>query len=244
MSAHRGHRLAAVFAHPDDETFAIGATLARYAHAGVHLALYCATDGGAGQASDVPLGTPAELGAIRRNELYAAARHLGVRDVTVGGHADKGLAALDPELLVADIVAFLRRAQPTVVITFGPEGAPTGHPDHRAISRAATAAFFLAALPTEYEGTGVPHRAARLYYTTYHPPRPGARLQRVGLPATARLDARPWQHWKRDAFQLHATQRVHQATFEEIALTDEEWFALASGAPQVDDVADDLFDGL
>ena len=244
MTPRRGRRLAAVFAHPDDETFATGATLARYAHAGVHLSLYCATDGRAGQSSDVPVGSPAELGDLRRNELHVAARHLGIHDVTIGGHPDRGLAAVDPEVLVGEIVAFLRRTQPTVVITFGPEGAPTGHLDHRAISRAATSAFFLAALPTEYEGTGVPHRAARLYYTTYPPPRPGARLQRVGLPPTARLDARPWQHWKREAFQLHVTQRVHQATFEEIALTDEEWFALASGTPQVDDVADDLFDGL
>lgn len=244
MSALRGRRLAAVFAHPDDETFATGATLARYAHAGVHISLFCATDGEAGKSSDVPVSSAAELAQIRRNELYAAARHLGIRDVTPCGYPDKGLAELDADVLIGDIVKFLRRAQPDVVITFGPEGAPTGHADHRAISRAATAAFFLAALPTEYEGSGQPHRAARLFYTTYYPPMPGARLQRLGLPPTARLDARPWQQWKREAFQLHATQRVHQGTFEEIALTDEEWFALASGTPQVDDVVDDLFEAL
>lgn len=244
MSRNRGRRLAAVFAHPDDETFATGATLARYAHDGVHVSLFCATDGGAGQCSDVPVASPQELAGIRRNELHAAARHLGIRDVTPAGHPDKGLATLDPDVLIGDIVRFLRRTQPDVVVTFGPEGAPTGHTDHRAVSRAATAAFFLAALPTEYEGGGVPHRAARLYYTTFYPPLPGARLQRVGLPPTARLDARRWEHWKRDAFMLHATQRVHLGTFEEIAVTDEEWFTLASGVPQPDDVVDDLFDGL
>lgn len=239
-----GRRLALVFAHPDDETFATGATLARYAHAGVHIALFCATDGNAGKSSDVPVASPAELATIRRNELHAAARHLGVRDVTTTGHADKGLAGMDADALVGDVVAFLRRARPDVVVTFGPEGAPTGHVDHRAISRAATAAFFLAALPTEYPDAGPPHRAGRLYYTTFYPPRPGARLQRVGLPPTARLDARPWQRWKRAAFQLHATQRVHEPTFEEIAMTDEEWFTLASGIAQGDDVVDDLFEGL
>ena len=244
MSRHRGRRLAAVFSHPDDETFATGATIARYAHAGAEIALFCATDGAAGKSSAIPVGSPEELASIRRNELHAAARHLGVRDVTACGHPDKGLSAMDAEALIGDIVRFLRRVQPEVVITFGPEGAPTGHADHRAISRAATAAFFLAALPTEYEGTGQPHRAARLYYTTYRQPRPGARLQRLGLPPTARLDARPWERRKREAFMLHATQRVHQGTFEEIALTDEEWFTLASGTTQGDDVVDDLFENL
>lgn len=244
MSAHRGRRLALVFAHPDDETFATGATIARYARAGVHIALFCATDGGAGKSSDVPVASPQELAAIRRNELHAAARHLGIRDVIACGHPDGGLAGVDDEALIGDVVRFLRRVQPEVVVTFGPEGAPTGHPDHRAISRAATAAFFLAALPTEHEGTGQPHRAARLYYTTFYPPRPGARLQRLGLPPTARLDARPWEQRKREAFMLHATQRVHQSTFEELAMTPEEWFALASGAGQGEDVVGDLFDGL
>ncbi|MBA3889964.1 MAG: PIG-L family deacetylase [Gemmatimonadaceae bacterium] len=244
MSAHRGRRLALVFAHPDDETYAMGASIARYAHAGVHIALFCATDGAAGKSSDVPVNSQEELAAIRRNELHAAARHLGIRDLTACGHPDTGLTALDPDVLIGDIVRFLRRVQPEVVVTFGPEGAPTGHPDHRAISRAATAAFFLAALPTEYEGSGLPHRAARLYYTTFLPPKPGARLQRLGLPPTARLDARPWERRKREAFMLHATQRVHQATFEELAMTEEEWFALASGVGQGEDVVGDLLEGL
>ena len=76
--------------------------------------------------------------------------------MTACGHPDKGLSAMDADVLIGDIVRFLRRVQPDVVITFGPEGAPTGHADHRAISRAATAAFFLAALPSEFEGAGQP----------------------------------------------------------------------------------------
>ncbi len=83
MTSLRGRRLAAVFAHPDDETFATGATLARYAHDGVQISLFCATDGGAGQSSDIPLASPDELALIRRNELHAAARHLGIRVVTL-----------------------------------------------------------------------------------------------------------------------------------------------------------------
>ena len=50
----------------------------------------------------------------------------------------------DPDIVIGEIVALLRRERPDVVITFGPEGAPTQHRDHRAISRLATAAFLLA----------------------------------------------------------------------------------------------------
>ena len=66
--------LVAVFAHPDDETFAIGGTLARYAGEGVRCSLYCATDGDAGRSSGIPVSSRAELGALRRRELHAAAR--------------------------------------------------------------------------------------------------------------------------------------------------------------------------
>lgn len=238
-------RLACVFAHPDDETFAMGATLARAAAAGVHVALWCATDGGAGKSSDVPAEDAAALARIRRNELHLAARHLGVRTVQAAGHPDGGLTGMDQEQLLAEIVRFLRAAQPDVVVTFGPEGAPTGHPDHRVLSRVATAAYFLAALPTEVPDAGPPCRAARLYYTTYPPPAPHeGRAFRLGLPPTARVNARRWNARKREAFRLHATQRVHEGTFERLAMLDEEWFALASGLAQPDDVVDDLFAGL
>lgn len=244
MSRLAGRRLAFVFAHPDDETFAVGATIARYAHEGVHVSLFCATDGSAGKSSDVPVSSVEELGTLRRNELHIAASVLGIRDVFTPGHADKGLAALDPEALVGDVVAFLRETRPDVVVTFGPEGAPTGHPDHRAISRATSAAFFLAALPTEFPERGQPHRAARLYYATYRPPAPDAELQRLGLPPTARLDARPWLARKREAFRAHVTQRMHEHRFESLAVADEEWFTLASGTPQLEEPCDDLFENL
>lgn len=243
MKASNGRRLALVFAHPDDETFAVGATVARYAHEGADISLFCATDGNAGKSS-VPVSSPDELAQLRRNELISAAHLLGIREVIARGHADKGLGTMDAEQLIGDVVGFLRAVQPEVVVTFGPEGAPTGHPDHRAISRATTAAFFLAALPTEFPEQGMPHRAARLYYVTFPPPAPEAELQRLGLPATARIDARAWLARKREAFLMHATQRLHEPRFAELALTDEEWFTLAAGVPQDDDVVADLFDGI
>jgi LmbE family N-acetylglucosaminyl deacetylase len=238
--------IAAVFAHPDDETFSIGGTIATYAARGVRWDLFCATDGDAGRSSGVPIGSRAELGALRRNELIAAARLLGVRgEIIARGHPDGGLAVVDPDDLVGDIVRFLRRARPDVVITFGPEGAPNAHRDHRAISRAATAAFFLAASPTAYaEQRLAAHAPARLLYVSWPPPGQGSPHTVHGVPATFHVDVRRQLDLKRRAFDVYATQRELRDRFELLGMTDEEWFALAAGRPQRNEAADDLFDGL
>src|SRR3712207_5877735 len=168
--------IAGVFAHPDDETFSIGGTIAKYAARGVRWDLFCATDGDAGRSSGVPVGSREELGALRRNELIAAARLLGVRgEIVARGYPDGGVAEVQPDQLVGDVVQFLRDTRPDVVVTFGPEGAPNAHRDHRAISRAATAAFFLAAAPTAYpEQQRAPQGAARLFSVSWAPPGPGS----------------------------------------------------------------------
>jgi N-acetylglucosamine malate deacetylase 2 len=238
-------RIAAVFAHPDDETFSIGGTIAKYARRGVHWDVLCATDGDGGRSSGLPVSSRAELGELRRNELIAAARLLGIRgDIVTCGYPDGGLADVDPDRLVGDVVTFLRQARSNVVVTFGPEGAPNAHRDHRAISRAATAAFFLAASPTAYPGQVAPHTAARLFYCTWPPPGPGSPHTVHGTPATARVDVRQELDLKRRAFRVHATQRDLQDRFETLATTDEEWFALASGRPQLRETISDLLDGL
>jgi len=237
---------AGVFAHPDDETFSIGGTIARYAAAGVRWDLFCATDGDAGRSSGVPVASKAELGALRRNELIAASRLLGVRgQIVTCGYPDGGLAEVHPDQLVGDVVKFLRDTRPDVLITFGPEGAPNAHRDHRAVSRAATAAFFLAASPTAYaEQQRAPHAARRLYYVTWAPPGPGSPHTVHGAPVAARVDVRGEVVLKRRAFDLYATQRELRDRFELLATTDEEWFALvASVSPARDPVAD-LFAGL
>ena len=238
--------LAAVFAHPDDETFAMGATLPRYAAVGIALHLLAATDGDGGRASGIAVGSREELGRLRRAELHEAARRLGVRTVTSLGHPDGGLPAVDADRLVGEVVRFLRAHRPEVVVTFGPEGAPNLHRDHRAISRAATAAFFLAALPTAYleqlaEGLA-PHAARRLFYDAWEP---GAgALAAHSVPVTARLDAAPWDDAKRAAFDAHRTQHEFRDRFEEIAMRDDESFALAAGVPQPRALVEDLFEGL
>jgi LmbE family N-acetylglucosaminyl deacetylase len=237
--------IAAVFAHPDDETFSIGGTIAAYAVTGARWDVFCATDGDAGR-SAIPVSSRGELASLRRNELIAAARLLGVRgQIVTRGHPDGGLAQVDADQLIGEIVRFLREARPDVVITFGPEGAPNAHRDHRAICHAATAAFHLAASPTAYTDPSLaPHAAARLFYVAWQPPGPGSPHTVHSVPATARIAVRHELELKRRAFQLHATQRGLQDKFELLALTDDELYALAGGRPQPGEMIDDLFAGL
>src|SRR5690349_22945385 len=183
-------RLACVFAHPDDETFASGGTIAKLAAADVRIDLFCATDGDAGKSSGVPVSSRGELGARRRVELTAAAQVLGIASLSTPGHGDGVLREVDPDRLVGEIVFFLRRYRPDIVLTFGPEGAPTQHRDHRSISRAATAAYFLAGLATEYADQlreAEPHTPSRLYYTAWDPPEPGSELMALSQPVTCRV---------------------------------------------------------
>jgi LmbE family N-acetylglucosaminyl deacetylase len=242
------HGLACVFAHPDDETFAVGGTVASCAASGIACDLFCATDGDAGRSSGIPVSSRAELGAIRRTELRAAATTLGIREIDLAGHPDGALGQVDANVLVGEIVRFLRRVRPTVVLTFGPEGAPTGHRDHRAISRAATAAFFLAGLPTEYSeqltDDLTPHRPTRLFYVAWQPPRPEAELKLHSVPATASIDIAARHSQKLAAFMAHTTQRDHHNRFVELGLTPVEYFALAAGVPQPRAMISDLFEGL
>jgi LmbE family N-acetylglucosaminyl deacetylase len=240
--------IAAIFAHPDDEVFSIGGTIARYARDGARCNLYCATDGDAGRASGVAVRSQAELGARRRTELEEGARVLGFHTLRFGGLPDGALGAADVDAVIGEIVGCLREWKPAIVITFGPEGAPNTHRDHRAISRLATAAFFAAGIPTMYPeqlALGLePHVAARLFYVAWRAPAPSAALPARSLPITAEIDIRDFIEVKRASFLAHATQRDHLARFEELGLTPTECFHLAAGRPQPRAVIQDLFDGV
>ena len=240
--------LSGIYAHPDDETFSGGGTYAKYAAQGARVTIYCATDGDAGKTSGLPVSSKAELGALRRTELTAAAKILGIARLETPGHPDGGLRGVDPDALVGEIVLHLRRERPQVVITFGPEGAPNTHPDHRVISRAATAAFFLASNPsvfTDQLRDGVkPHAASRLYYVAWPAPHADAALKTHAVPATATIDVRRFRQTENAAWREHKSQQALQQRFDETAATDEELFAFAAGAPQSRAMVDDLFDGV
>jgi N-acetylglucosamine malate deacetylase 2 len=122
--------VAAVVAHPDDETFGLGALLANLAGEGREVRLLCFTHG---EASTV--GAADGLGEIRRRELFAAAEVLGVAKVTLLDLPDGSLDSLPEADLDAHVDGWLG-PDVAALLVFEPLGV-TGHGDHRAVSRAA-----------------------------------------------------------------------------------------------------------
>src|SRR5215471_12412073 len=131
-------RILAVFAHPDDEVFCCGGTLAKYVAGGAEATILTATRGEAGQIRDASIATRATLGQVREAELRRAAACLGVQRVDVLDHIDGTLRDLDQEALADEVAAEIEAVDPDVVITFGADGA-YGHPDHIAIGEVTTA---------------------------------------------------------------------------------------------------------
>ncbi|WP_342772414.1 PIG-L deacetylase family protein [Brevibacillus fluminis] len=129
-------RILLVFAHPDDETFATGITIAKYHNEHqAEITLLCATRGQAGKPGEPPLCTQDELPFFREGELLNAARLLGINKVQLLDYEDKHLSDVPRAELAAHIVSAIQTTKPQVVITFASHGI-SGHPDHKAISAA------------------------------------------------------------------------------------------------------------
>jgi LmbE family N-acetylglucosaminyl deacetylase len=124
----------AVFAHPDDETYGPGATLARLGAEGAAVRLITMTRGESATMGDSPLYSPEFLAATRVKELQCACRALGISRHETLDFPDKGLAAVPEEDLAAPVLAALLESRPRLVITFHPEGI-SGHEDHKTVTR-------------------------------------------------------------------------------------------------------------
>src|SRR5262245_11377346 len=109
---NRAPRLLAVLAHPDDESLGMGGTLAKYASEGAEVFLLTATRGDRGRYRGIPVGDPkhpgaAKLAQIREGELHAAARVLGIREVSLLDYCDQDLDRVDPREAVAAIARYI-----------------------------------------------------------------------------------------------------------------------------------------
>lgn len=176
-SSNASRRLLAVFAHPDDETFGTGGTLALYARRGVEVHLICATRGEVGEAPPGLRGF-ASIGEMREDELRSAASVLGLKTVHFLGYQDSGmpgsadnyhpqaLAAAPVEQVARQVAGYIRQIRPQVVITFDPMGGYR-HPDHIAIHRATVAAFGMAGDPAREIDDLPPYAPPKLYYATF-----------------------------------------------------------------------------
>jgi LmbE family N-acetylglucosaminyl deacetylase len=263
-------RLLCVFAHPDDESLANGGMLARYAAEGVETALVVATRGERGwlgEAAAYP--GPEAYGAEREGEVRAAARVLGLREVTFLDYRDGELDRADPTEATAKIAAHIRRVRPDVVVTFAPDGA-YGHPDHIAICQFTTAALVRAADPAPLPaGDFSPHRVAKLYYMVATQPLfdayqavfgelvmrvDGVERRGVAWPAwavTTRIDTRAYRQTAWAAIRCHASQLAVYHQLGEVSATvqAELWDAqtyyramsLVNGGR---DMEEDMFEGL
>lgn len=194
QESHVKHTLLVVTAHPDDESFPMGGTLAKYAAEGARVVLVSATRGEAG----LPGIGAAETARIREAELRAAALTLGVARVEFLDHVDGQLSQADPGEVVDKLIALLEEERPDAVITFGRDGI-SGHPDHVAVHAHVTEAFRRAHLP------------GRLFYVVPSE----ATFQGCRIPPmhatdsgrTAAIDICAYREIKVRAMQCHASQK-------------------------------------
>jgi len=167
--------LLAVLAHPDDESFGMGGTLALYASRGVEVHLVCATRGEVGEATPELLKGFESIAKLRESELRCAAGILGLAGVHFLDYRDSGmpgspdnthpqaLAAQPLDDVAANVVCYIRQLKPQVVLTFDPIGGYR-HPDHIAIQRATVRAFEQAG-NAEFAANSLPvHTPERLYF--------------------------------------------------------------------------------
>lgn len=239
--------LLAILAHPDDESLVAGGTLARYAAAGVRVALLCATRGEWGPISDEALADYETLGHVREQELRAACQVLGIGWLRFLDLPDGGVRwAMEEESFGAreKVVAALQELQPQAVITFGPDGL-YGHDDHIAIGE----------LTTEAVAAAAPE--AKLYYAACPRGLMGdlvSRLQAAGLPAnlwgippdefgiaaeliTTKIDVQDFVAQKLAALRCHRTQMLPEHAFAAVPTSlaleflGTEYFRLANASP-------------
>lgn len=158
-------KLLCVFAHPDDESMGMGATLAKYSAERVDTHLVCATRGERGWFGPEEQNPgPSALGQLREAELRRAAEALGMKSVRFLDYVDGDLDRADPAEVIAKIAAHIRAIQPQVIVTFPPDG-NYGHPDHIAIGQFTHAAVVCAADASYADASNPsPHRVSKLYY--------------------------------------------------------------------------------
>jgi LmbE family N-acetylglucosaminyl deacetylase len=169
--------LLAVLAHPDDESFGMGGTLALYASRGADVYLVCATRGEVGTVDEEHLQGYSSTAELREAELRCAASHLGLKQVFFLDYRDSGMPGSEDnrhpdaqvnrpvEEVAAKVVSYIRSLKPDVVVTFDPIGGYR-HPDHIQTHNATVMAFERAADPAFHPEAGAPFQPRALYFHT------------------------------------------------------------------------------
>ncbi|HXZ78719.1 MAG TPA: PIG-L family deacetylase [Terriglobales bacterium] len=243
-------RLLCITAHPDDEVGGFGGTLLLYGSRGVETYVTCLTPGQAatnrgGARSD------AELAAMRRAEFAEACKILRVHHGEVLDYPDARLYRVDFFEVVGVLTRRIREIRPHVVLTIGPEGAITAHPDHSMASVFATVAYHWAGRSNHYPEQLInglkPHRAQKLYYATANfvlEDRPPVSLP----PATAIIEVGDILETKIIAFSAHVSQRpllpIFEKTIRNRGACERYHLAAAITPRTLDGIEHDLFTGV
>ena len=174
-------RLLISYAHPDDESFGLGAAIPKWIDDGIDVYLLCATNGDVGTVPDELQGKFATTAALRLSELDCARQHLKFKEVFMLGYRDSGMPGSEtsrhpeslcyqwqnsPERVTAKVLEVMQRAKPHVVITFNRYGG-YGHPDHIAIQRATVQAFEQLRKPMSSAASNGVYRPQKLYYAAF-----------------------------------------------------------------------------
>jgi LmbE family N-acetylglucosaminyl deacetylase len=168
----------AVLAHPDDETFGLGGTLALYARKGYDTYYVCATRGEAGTLDAEYLDGFKDTAELRTNELMRAAKILGLKEVFFLDYRDSGMPGTEEnkhpdaqinhsiDEVAGKVVKYIRELKPDVVITFDPIGGYK-HPDHIHIHKATVLAFEKANDASFHPDAGSPYKPRALYFQVF-----------------------------------------------------------------------------
>ncbi len=124
-----------VVAHPDDESFGLGAVIDRFVVSGAAVSVLCFTHG---EASTLH-GVDGDLATLRADELAAAARVLGIASVRLLEYPDGGLDRTAADVLADDVLALVDERDAQGLLVFDAAGV-TGHPDHMRATAAAVVA--------------------------------------------------------------------------------------------------------
>jgi LmbE family N-acetylglucosaminyl deacetylase len=201
-----------ILAHPDDPEFFCGATLARWARAGHHIAYQLLTCGDKGFNDSTPVDTtPDALCAIRHEEQIAAAKVIGVEAEAVH-FKDCPDGYLVPDLdLRRDIVRIIRKFKPDILVSCDPQTLfavyGINHPDHRAAGQAVMDAVFPAA--------GSPVFFPELLIEGYPPHMPKEVWCSLTMQPNVVIDVTDTWHIRLEALLHHKTQIGNIEKFKE-----------------------------
>ncbi len=249
-------KLLVVTAHPDDESFGPGGTIARYAKEGVEVHVMCATRGESGENSldvgsekweaghrsgKLEVGKDQQLHTVREQELLSASKILGVKKVEFLNFIDGTLNNAQYHAVAEKIIQKINDFAPQVIITFDQNGV-SGHLDHVAISFITTYAYLKTTAPQKlyYHCVSPAWQRQITDYFVYFPP------GRTPAEITTMIDVSSVWDIRVEAMKQHKTQMHDVARLLEImnSVPKEEYYIRFDSKVPVVGKETDLFEGI